>query len=99
MGKLKEMFGRGYKAFMTCPNCGFNSEIKIPKGVSVADFVKGGKCRCDNCNVVFYPAEYTTEYFEREKNKFMEIVNKKFVKEPGAKPKHKPLPISNEEFW
>ena len=66
-----------YKAFCKCPNCGFGTEVKIPKGTSVADFIKGGKCKCDNCQVVFYPEEYTTGHFEkeniREKKKDMEI--------------------------
>ena len=71
MGILNK-FG-GYKAYVKCPNCGYGSEVKIPKGISVADFIKGGKCKCDNCQVVFYPEEYTTEHFEKDKRKNTEI--------------------------
>jgi len=66
--KRFKKFG-SYRAFVKCPNCNFGSEIKIPKGVSVADFVKGGRCECENCGVVSFPSEYTTEHFEKEKNK------------------------------
>jgi len=68
MGILTKLKKLGtYKALVKCPNCNFNSGIKVSKGVSVADFVKGGKCTCDNCQVVFFPTEYTTEQFEKEK--------------------------------
>ena len=62
-----------YRASVKCPNCNFNSEIKIPKGTSVAEHIKGGKCKCDNCQVVFFPEEYTTDHFEKEKKKDMNI--------------------------
>ena len=70
---FKDLFKGNYKAFIKCSNCGFNSEIRIPKGISVADYVKGGSCICDNCKVVGYPKEYTTKEFETDKNK---IINK-----------------------
>ena len=69
--KLKKL--GSYTAFAKCPNCGFGSEIRIPKGISVPDFVKGGKCSCDKCAVVFYPEEYTTEDFEHEKVKASKV--------------------------
>ena len=56
----------GYKAFVKCDNCGFVSAIKVTKGISVEDFVKKGSCVCDNCGVVFFPEEYTTEFFDKE---------------------------------
>ena len=72
----------GYKALVKCPNCGFDSEVTVPKGVSVQNFVDGGKCKCDNCQVVFYPDEYTTEYFDTEIRKahsqIKRIINKKY---------------------
>lgn len=74
---FKRFLNKTYKAFMKCPNCNFGSEVKINKGTSVAQFVKGGKCSCDQCGCVFYPKEYTTDYFEeeklREENKDLQI--------------------------
>jgi len=83
-----------YKAYIICKNCGFNSEIRVPKGTSVADFVKGGKCSCDNCHVVGYPSEYTTEHFEKERKK--ELVLKEGI---DIKPKSnsKQFQKSNKE--
>jgi len=83
---LFSKFGN-YKAFVKCPNCGFGSEIKVPKGSSVTDFVKGGKCKCDNCQVVFFPEEYTTEYFETDKRKDINVkrINKAVVMAENAK--------------
>ena len=80
----------GYKISVKCPNCGFGSMVKVPKGTSVTDFVKGGKCKCDNCAVVFYPEEYTTEHFEKDKNKDMKIVLKPGKKEVSFDRKEKP---------
>jgi len=83
MGILKNFKNFGtYKAFCKCPNCGYGSEIKITKGISVADFVKDGKCLCDNCRVVFFPDEYTTGHFEKDKKKDMNI---KLIKTPKFK--------------
>ena len=62
-----------YKAKVLCSNCNFASEIRVPKGISVADFVRDGKCTCDNCGVVNYPEEYTTEYFEKKKKHRNEV--------------------------
>jgi len=56
----------GYKVLVKCPNCGFDSEITVTKGISVQDFVNGGKCKCDNCQVVFFPEDYTTEHFQNK---------------------------------
>ena len=81
MNKLFKKFGT-YKAFVKCPNCNYGSEVKIPKGISVAEFVKGGECKCDNCQVVFFPNEYTTGFFEKEKRKGMDINLKKTKKTP-----------------
>ena len=65
---LKNLKNYGsYKILVKCKNCGFKSEAKVPKGISVTDFVKDGKCKCDNCKVVSFPEEYTTEYFEKDK--------------------------------
>ena len=64
--KLFKRFG-SYSIFVKCWNCGANINIKIPKGTAVKDFIKGGKCECDVCGVVFFPEEYTTEYFEKDK--------------------------------
>ena len=76
MGLLNNLRKGSYKIFIKCSNCGFRSEVKVPGGVSVADFVKGGKCLCDNCKVVGFPEEYTTEHFEKEKKKNMNIIMK-----------------------
>ena len=95
MGILNK-FG-GYKAYVKCPNCGYGSEVKIPKGVSVADFIKGGKCKCDNCQVVFFPDEYTTGHFEKEKKKDMNITLMKKAVEEEPK-KFKELPKHKEDY-
>lgn len=64
---FKKMFAKTYPIFCKCPNCNYGCQIKIPQGISVAQFVKGGKVQCDKCAVVFFPDEYTTEFFEEEK--------------------------------
>jgi len=78
---FKKMFMKTYPIFCKCPNCNYGCQIKIPKGISVESFVKGGKVECDKCSVTFFPEEYTTEYFEEEKirkeNKNKKVVPKK----------------------
>ena len=74
MTLLEKLKRRGsYIAAVKCPNCGFGSSVKVPRGISVADFVRGGKCKCDNCSVVFYPDEYSTEHFDRDNRSDLDI--------------------------
>ena len=68
---IKDLFKGNYKIFITCPNCGFGSEARVPKGLSVTEFVKDGQCKCDDCGVVFYPKEYTTNHFEKIKDRII----------------------------
>ena len=49
MGFLK------YKTKIKCPNCNFENKIKIPKRISVKEFMKGVKCTCDNYKIEFEP--------------------------------------------
>lgn len=60
MGVLKKYFK--YEINLTCPNCGCPNKTQIPRGTKVVEFVKEGKCKCDNCGVVFYPKEYSTKW-------------------------------------
>lgn len=69
MGLFNKFMKGNYRIWVKCPNCGAGTEVKIPKGISVVDFVEGGKCKCVSCFVTFYPSEYTTEHFEKEKKK------------------------------
>lgn len=79
-------FGK-YKAYVKCPNCGAPTEIRIPKGTSVADFVKGGKCNCDSCCCIFYPKEYTTEHFEKDRarKEILGIIKEEIKPNPAIK--------------
>ena len=56
-------FGK-YIVRMKCSNCGFLSEAKIPRGISVDEFVKDGKFKCDNCGVITSPEEYETKWLK-----------------------------------
>ena len=87
LDRFKKNLKGNYKAYVKCPNCNFNSEVEVPKGMSVPDFVKGGKCVCDNCGIVFFPNEYTTDFFELEKRKDMQV---------NVKPKSKDIKSKDE---
>ena len=92
---FKDLMKGTYKVFCKCPNCGFGTEIKIEKGVSVAEHIKGGKCKCDNCLVVFFPEEYTTEHFEKDKRNHTEIN----LMKGAIKNTIKSLPKPKKEKW
>jgi hypothetical protein len=66
MGLLSKLFAKlkPYVVEITCPNCGFPNLTKIPRGIKVVDFVKEGKCKCENCSIVFYPKEYKTKWLK-----------------------------------
>jgi transcription elongation factor Elf1 len=60
LDKLKKY----YLAHMTCENCGKKCEIRIRKGTSVVDAVKGKEVVCDNCQCVIKSGEYTTTWIK-----------------------------------
>jgi hypothetical protein len=91
---LFEKLSKKYTIAAKCPNCGFGTKIRIPKGTSVADFVKGGKCKCDECSVMFIPEEYTTSHFEEEK---MREKNKDKIVKPKATGNFKPFKDYSEK--
>jgi len=95
MGRFNKFMKGNYKAFMKCPNCGYGSEIRIPRGTSVPDFVKGGSCKCDKCLVVFYPDDYTTEHFEKDKR---QISNKGRSIKPKLSNKYKIAQVDKEKW-
>jgi len=97
--KFFKKFGY-YKILVKCPNCGFGSEVKVPKGISVPDFIKGGKCKCDNCFVTFFPEEYTTNEFENEKRSGLDVKRIKNAVETPLKPLNKPKrDIGEIKLW
>ena len=55
MGILKN-FG-GYKIFVTCPNCGFGSEIRVTRGLSVAANPAGTKLMVFRSHLYAFPSE------------------------------------------
>ena len=100
MGLFKKFIKGNYKASVKCPNCGFGSEVKVPIGISVPDFIKGVKCKCDNCLVVFFPEEYTTEHFENEKRGNMDIKRIKNAVATPLKPLNKPKrDVGDIKLW
>lgn len=62
LSKISSKFS--YIVNIICPNCGCPNEQKISKGIKVQDFVSSGKCKCDNCGIVFFPKEYQTKWLK-----------------------------------
>lgn len=54
----------GYEAKLKCENCGFMGNVKIPKGISVKEFIREGHFHCSNCGCVSTPKEYKTRWLE-----------------------------------
>lgn len=43
-----------------CKNCEKKCEVRIKKGVTVAEAIKDKQLKCDNCKCIIIPTEYTT---------------------------------------
>lgn len=54
---LVDLFRRKYKANVWCNNCKQHSEIMIPKGVTITQFVQTGSC--ENCGTASLVQDYT----------------------------------------
>ena len=64
---LKDMFRKKYNANVWCNNCNTHSEVSVPKGVTLNQFVDNGAC--PNCGCATLVADYRT------KDKIAEQVN------------------------
>ena len=53
---LKDMFKKKYTSTVYCNNCNTHSEVQIPKGVTILQFVETGPC--PNCNCSTLVADY-----------------------------------------
>jgi len=53
-----------YEVKVKCTNCGYPSPVKVPKGMSVAEFIEMDKCKCQNCGCVIKPQEYETKWLK-----------------------------------
>ena len=38
-----------YPITVKCSNCDYKFELKIPKGKTIADYLKSEACACENC--------------------------------------------------
>ena len=39
----------GYLIRAECGNCGDTSEIRIPRGITITEYLSGRQARCPNC--------------------------------------------------
>jgi len=62
MGVFQKYFK--YVVKLKCSNCGFLNDTKIPKGITVEEFIKTGSFKCDNCSCVSKPEEYQTKWLK-----------------------------------
>jgi hypothetical protein len=53
---LKDMFKKKYNANVWCNNCNTHSEVSVPKGVTLNQFVESGAC--PNCGCATLVADY-----------------------------------------
>ena len=53
---LKDMFNKKYKTNVWCNNCNTHSEVSVPKGVTLNQFVESGSC--PNCGCATLVAGY-----------------------------------------
>jgi hypothetical protein len=53
---LKDIFRKKYNANVWCNNCSTHSEVSVPKGVTLTQFVENGAC--PNCGCATLVADY-----------------------------------------
>ena len=53
-----------YTVIIKCKNCGKTCNVKIKKGVSVAEAIEGETIKCDNCFCIIKPEEYSTQWMK-----------------------------------
>lgn len=57
---LQDIFTYSIKT--KCSNCGYSCNLRIKKGVSIADFAKSQKGVCNNCGCPIQIKEFQTNW-------------------------------------
>lgn len=63
---LKDMFRKKYNANVWCNNCNTHSEVSVPKGVTLNQFVESGACPNCGCSTLVADYRQIDEYKEQK---------------------------------
>lgn len=70
---FKDMFKKTYEIMCYCNNCSVHSQVKIPKGVSVIQFMETGSCPACNCISLVVDYKQIDEFKPRQETKLVRI--------------------------
>jgi hypothetical protein len=105
---LADLFKRSYVGQVYCNNCYTHTEIQIPKGTTLSQFIEGnkGKCPVCGCNTLIADYKQIDEFRERSSQPKMQILRPRVAVSkqaplpelrPSMKEKrYQPLPQSEE---
>ena len=93
---LADMFKKKYTANVWCNNCNTHSEVSVPKGVTVAQFVESGGCPNCGCNTLVADYRQIEEFRQRKENPPVKLImSKNSLRRPQGQPQRpqRPLPV------
>jgi hypothetical protein len=64
---LKDMFKKKYSSTVYCNNCKTHSEVQIPKGITITQFIETGACPNCNCSTLISDYRQIDEFKEQAK--------------------------------
>lgn len=53
-----------YDIKISCENCGKDCLLRVKKGITVMEFAKDKRAKCNNCGCVIEFKEYKTKWLE-----------------------------------
>jgi hypothetical protein len=84
---LIDAFKKKYRANVWCNNCNTHSEVNVPRGVTVVQFIESGAC--PNCGCAALVADYRQidEFKEKTPKPKIQLLRPRMVPRPPVEPK------------
>jgi hypothetical protein len=89
---FKDLFKSKYKTNVWCNNCNCFSEVQIPRGVTVNQFIESGACPACGCATLVAGYKQIDEFKEQSKPKIRLLMRKQNVEPIQRAPLPQPRP-------
>ena len=90
MALLDGLFKKKYAANVFCNNCMSHSEVQIPRGITIIQFIESGNCPNCFCNTLIADYKQIDEFKERQPQPKMQILRPRMTINNRSRPPVEP---------
>lgn len=87
MALLDGLFKKKYTSNVFCNNCNTHSEVQIPRGITIVQFVESGNCPNCFCNTLVVDYKQIDEFKEKEPRQKIQLLRPRMtIRRPQPQP-------------